>query len=141
MAQDAVGVVVGHLGAHVVARLTIRGGGHLESRVVVVGDVGIVGRQHRFLLNQPAAGVERVGETAVEAAHAQAVEQDLHTFANAANRRGAQRERALHVARPLGMARRIVEERVPPAAALSRLASIEGPSAADDGLAVGPDRR
>ncbi len=38
--QRAVGVVVDGLGAHVVARLTIGGRGHVESGVVVVRDVG-----------------------------------------------------------------------------------------------------
>ena len=53
--------------------------------------------------------------------------------------RAAQPERALHVPCPIRVARRIVEERVPAAPALSRLALIERTGAADDGLAVGPD--
>ena len=106
--------------------------------VVVVRDVGVVRRQDRFLLDQPAARVERVGQTAVEAAHAQAVEDDLHAFADAARRGATQPERALHVARPIGVGRRIVEEGVPPAPALACLALIERTCAADDGFAVGP---
>src|SRR5688572_23719435 len=44
------------------------------------------------------------------------------------------------MAGPFGMAGRVIEERVPPATAPSRLTPIEGPGAADDGLAGGPDR-
>ncbi len=137
--QRAVGVVIGDLRTHVVARLTIGRRGDVEPRVVVIGDVGIVGGQHRFLLNQAAGGVERVGQSAVEAAHAQAVEDDLDAFADAARRRAAERERALHVPGPLRVARRIVEERVPAAPALPRLALVERAGAADDRLALGPD--
>src|SRR5439155_8751228 len=80
-------------------------------------------------------------QTAVEAAHAQAVEEDLHAFANAARRRATKLKGALHVARPIGVRRRIIEERVPPASALAGLALIEGARAADNGFAAGPDGR
>ena len=58
--QRARGVVVRDLGPHVVAGRAIGRRRHVEPGVVVVRDVGIVGREHRFLLDQPASGIERV---------------------------------------------------------------------------------
>ena len=65
--QRAFRVVEDGLRAHVVARLTIGGRGHVESGVVVVSHVRVIRCQDGFLLNQPAARVERVSHTAVEA--------------------------------------------------------------------------
>ena len=139
--QRAVGVVEDGLGVHIVARLTIGGRCHVEPGVVVVRDVRVVRCQDGFLLNQPAARVERVSQTAVEAAHAQAVEDNLHSFAHAARRGATKLKCALHVARSVRVRRRIVEEGVPPASALASLPLIEGPRAADDGFAVWSDGR
>ncbi len=58
--QRARRVVIRNLGAHVVPGRAIGRRSHVEPGVVVVGDVGLVGREHRFLLNQPASGIERV---------------------------------------------------------------------------------
>jgi len=82
--QDAFGVVKGDLGVHVVARPSIRRRRHLEPGVVVVRHVRILRRQNRFLLHQTAAGVERVGDAAFEAAHARAVEDDLDAVTSGA---------------------------------------------------------
>ena len=139
--QRALGVVEGGFGAHVVARLAIGRRGHLEAGVVVVGDVGVVGGEDRFLLNQAAARIERVGKATVEAAHAETVEHDLHPFADAARGRAAQLQRALHVARAVGVGRRIVEEGVPSASPLAGLALIERTRAADDGVGACADGR
>ena len=87
-------------------------------------------------MHEAAAGIERVGEAAVERAHAQAVEHDLDPLADTARDGAAQRERALHVARAIGVACRIIEERVPPAAAFACLAAIERTRAAHDRLAA-----
>ena len=83
--QRARGVVIRNLGAHVVAGRAIGRRAHVEPGVVVVGDVGLVGREHRFLLNQPAPGIERVRDRALEAAHAHAVEHELDALADAAS--------------------------------------------------------
>ena len=64
---------------------------------------------------------------------------DFDPLADAARGGGAQLERALHVPRAVGVARRIIEERVPPAAALPGFTLIERTRGADDGLAVGAD--
>jgi hypothetical protein len=135
----AIGVVVGHFGAHVVARLPILRRRHLEARVVVIGDVRLVRGQHGFLVNQTAAWIERVGESAFETAHAQAVEHDLHAIADAARDGATQPERALHVASPIWMARGIVEERVPAATALPGLTLVERACAANNRLALEAD--
>ena len=136
MPERAFGVVEGDVGAHVVARLPIGRRGHVEAGVVVVRDVGVVGRENRLLLNEAAAGIERVGEPAIEAAHAQAVEHDLHALADAARRRAAQLQRALHVTGAVRVGRRIVEEGVPAAAPLAGFALVEGTRAAYDGVRV-----
>src|SRR4029453_17787603 len=87
------------------------------------------------------ARIERVGQAALEAAHPQAVEPDLHALTDRARRGRAQRERTPHVPRPIGMARRIAEKPVPPAAAFPGLALIERTGAADDRLTLEPDGR
>ena len=63
--QRARRVVVRDLRPHVVAGCAIGRRRHIEPGVVVVRDVGIVGRQHCFLMDQPASGIERVRQRAL----------------------------------------------------------------------------
>jgi hypothetical protein len=93
-----------------------------------------------FLLNQTAARIEGVGKASIEAAQAKTVEHDLHALAHAACGRAAQLQRALHVACPVRVGRRIVEEGVPSASPLAGLALIERTRALDDGVCACADR-
>ena len=133
-------VVVGDRRRHVAAHLPVCPRPHLPTGVVVVRDVVFVRRDDGFLLDESAAGEERVGDRPLEHTHAQAVEEQLHAIADRAYGRRAKTEDALAVTRAIGVARRVVEERVPPARSDPGLALIEWARVLDHDLLARCDR-
>ena len=140
VAQLAGRVIPAHAALHVAAGHAVGVGGHLPAPVVVVGDVGGVGRDHRLLLDQAAAGVDGVDDRPLEHAHAQPVEGQLDALADGADGRLPQAEHPLGVPRAVGMAGREVEERVPPAPPCARLDLVKRPHPRRHGDAVHRDR-
>jgi hypothetical protein len=59
---------------HVVSWAGIARHSHAKSRIVEIGNVGLVGHRHSRLLNQPAAGIKDITNGAAEAAHLEPIE-------------------------------------------------------------------
>ncbi len=141
----SLGVVVSDRGDHLAPSWPdARGrGGESEPSVIEVGRIGLLRRDHRFLVNKPAARIKRVGDAALEDSQFQPLEQHFDTVADAAGFGAYRPESALEPPRSIRMIPGIVEEFVEPggAAPFACGRHVLRPGIADDGRSIETDHR
>ena len=117
------------------------GCGKPQSRVIQIGGVRFLRRDHRLLMDQPASGIKRVGDPAVEDSQLQSLKQHFDTVTHAGGLDAYRLKGAFKPASSLRMITWKIEELIKssPPAAFAGSCPVLGRSISDDGASLQTD--